>query len=277
MKAAKSQLKLGDDNKLTTSESVISALRACYPAECYAFIEQVANATGTNVRGWADAVAFGLWPSRGLDVAGIEVKVSRSDWLAELATPAKAENVAQFCDYWYLAVGDASIVRDGELPTTWGLYVPSKKGMKCVKPAEKNPDTKLTRGFLASVMRNLSKPDAKSLSREYDRGRADERKTRRELPEQGVMASQLRHYEILMKTVEQFEKASGIHLGQTYDGANIGKAARIIANGHIDRYRDDAVHLAKQVKRLAEKADEMVEALTFETQVSESPTQEKLL
>jgi len=54
---------------------------------------------------------------------GHEVKVSRSDWLTELRNPDKAERVKRYCDYWYLVIPDAAMVKPGELPDDWGLIV----------------------------------------------------------------------------------------------------------------------------------------------------------
>jgi hypothetical protein len=72
------------------SQDVIAALRKKYPAAAWAFLEQVANGTGYAKKyRWADALAMGLWPSRGMELHGIEVKVSRSDWLRELENPAR--------------------------------------------------------------------------------------------------------------------------------------------------------------------------------------------
>ncbi len=67
-----------------------------------------------------DAVAVDLWPSGGNAIHGFEVKVSRSDWLAELRDPTKAEAFMRYVDHLWLVVPDAAIVRD-DLPDGWGL------------------------------------------------------------------------------------------------------------------------------------------------------------
>ena len=58
------------------------ALRYAPPA--YAFFEEVRAQTGYAAGGSADGLALSLWPSRGIELHGFEVKVSRSDWLREL-------------------------------------------------------------------------------------------------------------------------------------------------------------------------------------------------
>lgn len=107
---------------------MIVLLRARYTEKAgngdgWAFIPQVRNAAGFDANRTIDAIAMALWPSRGLILHGIEIKVSRSDWLRELKNPAKAEGFAGLVDYWWLAVADDKIVRPGELPDGWGLLV----------------------------------------------------------------------------------------------------------------------------------------------------------
>ena len=95
--------------------------------------------------------AMGLWPSRGLHLHGFEIKVSRSDWLRELKSPAKADKMFRYFDRWWLAVADKDIVRNGELPETWGLLVMDK----IVKTAPELEAAPMTREFLAAIMRRV--------------------------------------------------------------------------------------------------------------------------
>ena len=69
----------------------------------------------------ADFIAIDTWESKGHQIHGCEVKISRSDWLHELADPSKAEAFKKYTHRWWLVVPDASIVRSGELPKGWGL------------------------------------------------------------------------------------------------------------------------------------------------------------
>lgn len=65
-----------------------------------------------------------------LALHGHEVKVSRSDWLTELADPSKADVWKRFVHHWWLVVPDAAIVRPGELPEGWGLLSLENSGEK---------------------------------------------------------------------------------------------------------------------------------------------------
>lgn len=55
---------------------------------------------------------------------GHEVKVTRSDVLAELADPTKADAWARYCDRWYLTVSDPAMVEGLDIPEQWGIMAP---------------------------------------------------------------------------------------------------------------------------------------------------------
>jgi hypothetical protein len=65
------------------SASMEGLLAARYCAPAWAIFYEVANATGANGSRYADAVAMSLYPSRGLELHGFEVKKSRWDWVRE--------------------------------------------------------------------------------------------------------------------------------------------------------------------------------------------------
>lgn len=233
--------------KYTSAQDVIQALRDRYPANAYAFLTEVADATGF-ARRHCDALIMSLWPSRGLEIIGIEVKVSRSDWLRELERPEKAEAIAQWCDRWFLAVGDEEIVKEGELPASWGLYVPSKTGLRCKFPAKQaEPEPQPDRRFLAAVLRSVAAqmiPEAQ-LQAEFMRGRQQGRNDaeaadwhKRELAE-------------LKKTVQNFEKAAGIKITNRWgDEQRIGEAVRSVLNGTVGNIQDDLARLHASALRI---------------------------
>lgn len=96
----------------------------------------------------ADALYVGFFASRGKRLTGFEVKVARSDWLAELDQPAKAEVWHPHCHSWYVVAPDTEIVRPEELPDGWGLMIPdpnprTKTRMKVVVKAATRGDVDL--------------------------------------------------------------------------------------------------------------------------------------
>lgn len=70
-----------------------------------------------------DMLALSLWRSKGIALHGLELKVSRGDWLRELRQPDKAGSIAKFVDFWWLVVPSLDVVMPGELPMGWGLLV----------------------------------------------------------------------------------------------------------------------------------------------------------
>lgn len=145
------------------THEVNAALRRYYPTAEYALMFEVGNTTGAGVSRHADAVAMNLWPSRGLLIEGIEVKVSRSDWLREIKNPEKAEAIAQYCDKWWI-VAPEGIVQTQEIPALWGYMSVNDKGaIRVVKQApQKSKDevSALNRGFVAAMLRRASEADA---------------------------------------------------------------------------------------------------------------------
>lgn len=118
-------------------------------------------AGGRHAMRTADFVAQDLWSSDGYQLHGHEVKVSRSDWLRELADPAKAESIKRFCDRWWLVVPDARIVKD-DLPDMWGLLAIRSDGkLRAIKSAPRLHPEPHPATFRAALLRAVAKTAAK--------------------------------------------------------------------------------------------------------------------
>ncbi len=136
-----------------TSADIKAAILRRFPSQEYAVMFEVGNATGASARRYADAIVMSLWPSRGLDLHGIEIKVSRSDYVREAADPRKAESVARYCDKWSLYVAPG-VVRDVlAVPPAWGVEEFDGASFRTLKKAEKTDAEPLTRGFVAAMLR----------------------------------------------------------------------------------------------------------------------------
>lgn len=109
-----------------TERSVLDALRRRHnPKERgngpeWAFVEHVRNAAGFNANRTIDAMGLSLWPSRGMELHGYEVKTSRADFRREIADPAKMDAFAHVLDRFWI-VAPKGIVPVAELPSSWGL------------------------------------------------------------------------------------------------------------------------------------------------------------
>jgi len=139
--------------------SVRDALRAHFKSPEWAVLDEVSNGTGY-ARGnkrFIDVLAMNLWPSRGLEIHGVEIKISRSDWLREKKDPKKADDVAKYCDRWWLCVGGDDIAKEEEVPRGWGFMVVRKDKIAVVRDApEQKRKAKLDRLFVAAMLRRAS-------------------------------------------------------------------------------------------------------------------------
>jgi hypothetical protein len=144
------------DNR-PTSADIRAALKRHYPHPEYGIVFEVAAATGWRANRHIDAMAMSLWPSRGLDLHGIEIKVDRGDWRREKKNPAKAEELAQFCDYFWVAAPDC-VVPIAELPAAWGLLELRGTRIVITRPATKTPSIDGGRALLAAVFRAAARP-----------------------------------------------------------------------------------------------------------------------
>lgn len=148
------------DRRSMNSSQVESLLRKHFCGPHFAFLTQVRNGTGFSRKTarTADAVAMGTWPSRGIHLHGIEIKVDHQDFKREIANPEKAEDIAKFCHFWWLAVTHEKVAPVEMVPANWGLLVVSEDGtkMRVAKDAEKLTPTPPDHLLVASLMRKMA-------------------------------------------------------------------------------------------------------------------------
>jgi len=223
-----------------TEADVLKHLAKKYAAPEFVFLPRVRNGTGysrTRTR-YADAVAMSVWPSRGLDLHGFEVKVSRSDWLREKKNPQKADDVAAFCDRWWLAVSDPEIVQPGELPSAWGLYVVKAGKVVCETPAEKLEAKPPDRLLLGSLLRATADSMVPRLSIQDEvnaAAKAADAAARSELKYK--MADLERRANEADEWLEELREKTGVCLNR-WDHGNQGVALKALTS--ILRFRKDA-------------------------------------
>lgn len=238
-----------------TSTDLMTLLAAKYAAPYFVFLPQLRDATGFDATNTADAVALGLYRSRGRDLHGFEVKVSRSDWLRELKKPEKAERIAQYCDFWWIVVSEPEIAQIAELPAAWGLMVAFNGKLKVVRTAARIPALPLSRELLCSIVKKTfdlqHKPAEKELEairqQEYKRGVAEGER-------RGASGRDKEKLDQLTERIEQFEKASGIQLTGFWEwqAEEVGRAVREVVcllRGE-DGFLDDRNYLLDQAETI---------------------------
>lgn len=237
--------------------SFFEAMKARYDAPGWALFYEVGNGTGWHKNRSADAVAMSLYPSRGLDLYGHEFKANRGDWLNELKNPDKAEEIASYCDYWYIVdTNSGNAVKEEEVPSAWGLIVWNGKTLRAVKKAEKLKPRPLDRSFLAGLLRASCKmADAaerktkdkawiKDINKKsYDEGFQDGKEiTERE------MLHHKKQAEDVQAMIGRFEESSGIKL-HTYNWGQIAETIRAMQRISDTRGIDSLVETAGSTLR----------------------------
>jgi hypothetical protein len=237
---------------------VIEALKATrYAPPAWALIEQVGNATGWGYSRSADALAMSTYPSRGLELHCIEVKVDRGDWRRELARPDKAEEIASRCDRFFVAAPKGVIPVD-TIPPAWGLLEVDGKKVLQTKPADKMEAKPLDRMFLAAILRRASaqSPTAQ-MKAEARRLAAVEAEREYDVKLVGATAAMRRDLDALLERVTEFEEASGIKLGSGSwgmpSGKRIGEAVAYLSNGGLSRAAQQLDYLERAATRALEE------------------------
>lgn len=219
----------------------------------YSVIGQVRNATGFKATRTADALIFCHWPSRGISISGVEIKVARADWLRELSEPSKAEEIAQYCDYWYVAA-PPKVANIDELPENWGLMVTLKNKVKIIKKAKKLEPLPLTSTFVSSIMKRFYEQEAseEDLVKQYNKGYELGFKDGNGL-EKDRLSFEFRNLEkrlfILQERVRKFEEASGINIDGWKNG-RMGDAVKRVIEG--DQVLDKLTYAKNNIKRALE-------------------------
>lgn len=196
---------------MASTHEVKAALRERYCKPEWAYFEEVANSTGVGGNRYADAVALNLYPSRGLVLNGFEIKVSRSDWLRELKKPDKAEqSIVKYCDYWYV-VTLPDVVKDEELPKTWGLILYKDGKLREAVKAPKLEAAELDRKFIAALLRRANQADQETIDALVrQEARKERERLQAEYEKQSAQAR--RHYHDLVEQLKQVKQETGIDL-----------------------------------------------------------------
>lgn len=232
--------------------NILSQLRERYAAPQYAIFFEVANGTGVHTYRYADAIAMSLFPSRGLDIYGFEVKTDRGDWLKELKTPKKAEAIAAYCDFWFVVTGDEKVALKAEVPRNWGLLVSRDGILKQVKGAERLDPTPIDRKFLGALLRRADEWVKHEL--ESDERLEEARKNgHRAGVEERAWETKNNELEFkgLKERLAEFEKESGIQINR-WDYGNIGKAVKAFLYAHDHDSVEELEQIANFVENKAQ-------------------------
>lgn len=242
-----------------STPSLRDALRKRYSMPEWVLMEEVRDAAGFESSRSADGIAMSMWPSRGLEINGFEIKASRSDWLRELKNPAKAEAIAAYCDRWWI-VALKDLVKIEELPAGWGLMELQANGsLKEVKRAPARENVKpITRTFMAAMMRRVGELDNRIIYNLVQDAIKEDLK-RNETRLQAEIEKRSKKYTEVSGRLDKIKAATGIDLlSWGYDSVGIAAAIRYAMAAHditkdyagLKGVRDRMDRLVKEIDAL---------------------------
>lgn len=194
-------------------------------AQAIAF--EVAYGTGRHANRHVDAIVMDLWPSRGLTLHAMEIKVSKSDLKRELENGSKAEEVAQHCDLFSI-VAPLGITKVTLLPAAWGLIeITKSNSFKFTKAAVKTKARVIDREFMAAMLRAVGK--SKSLS-DVEQKLKD---ARRQLYETFDLEVRTRSDQ-MVPDAKKWRELKGELGDKWYDDKSVIAAIRLVLNSGVD-------------------------------------------
>lgn len=257
--------------KFTAAELKL-AIKAKFPAPGFQTFFEVANDTGSRSSVYADAVSVGIWPSSGHVVHGFEIKVSRGDWLREIANPGKSQPILKHCDRWWL-VCPTGLVEASELPKTWGMLTYSARGADlmegeaavgslriAVKAPALTPEP-ITPGFMAAIVRRAGETDQALIAAAVAKAEHLARLRHDERVRQEVASAMSRNHsageemrKLGEKIVATFGTPPEARAWRYFDDASFIAAVRaVMASGVHDSYgglRAIAEQMQRQINRI---------------------------
>lgn len=268
-----------------TANDLCARVLAAHPLPEWACFFEVRGGAGWDRR-TADAIAMNLWGSRGLTVRGFEVKVDRRDLRRELANPAKAEEVARFCDEWWL-VTPAGLVKDEgfDLPAGWGLMeAPDGEGLRTVRAAVRREAAPLTKGFVAQILKHAAKMIARENGGWVRRDEIAAELAEARAQGEACIPHNMRHVADRLAQIERviadFKAGTGIDLAGGFDwqrdrGADVARSYRLgeVVRGRwgmrLRNFRDHVDHAVREITDLRERLDPL---LALEEETKDPPT-----
>lgn len=222
------------------ADDIRVAMKNRWTAPEWAIMWEVNQGTGVQAGRSADAMMMSLWPSRGLELHGVEIKVSRSDWKREAKDPTKAETIAKFCDRWWIHTPENVVDDLSDLPPAWGLREWSGKRWKTIREAEKTSAEPISRTFLAALLRR-SEGATNLFIREQNKTAHEEVEAlRKELREkfqsdiQNEVDRRTQRYIRLQEAVVEFERITGRDFSDYRESrlVEIAKAAAALSDAN---------------------------------------------
>lgn len=233
-------MKKDKEMRTFTSKELKHRIQVRHPVSksWFTFLEVGAVSGTWGKAGMIDAVAVCLSAPRDFAVHGFEVKVTRADWLTELNNPRKNAYAIPEMDYWWVVAPTSEIVKPDELPSKWGLYTCSGRGLRVTKRAKRigKAGEPFSRSFIVSLLWKLTKwsnPSEKQLDAAYQRGREDGR-VEGEKWANSDRKWQIEELQNKRAALKRFEEKAGYPIDE-YNAGRLGKLAIALVDLRLKR------------------------------------------
>lgn len=193
----------------------------------------------------ADALYMGFTRSRGTAINVFEVKVTRADWLTELADPTKAEAWFNHCHKFWV-VCPRGVVKLGELPDGWGLMHPGKSKVRMdIEVKAETHEAEITLEVLQEIAKKLDLQRAaagRQARNDYEQQVRDEVSKRMERDRKETTKYADEREETATKALQKLSELTGLRFDTTWGGrySALEESADVIKTyclGHVERQR----------------------------------------
>ncbi len=252
-------------DKLITASDIVTGMAKRFAAPEWAMFFNVANGTGLQGKRYADAIGMSLFPSRGLELHGYEIKVSKSDYRREAEQPLKAETIAAYCDRWWVVTPPGLL--DGEnLPMNWGWLAYDGRAFFTKQKAVKLEAKTLDRSMLAALLRRAHESaETRCQVLVEDKTANVEAEIKRRVDNE--LSRHTSEHTRLKECVEAFEKSAGLKIDR-WNGDEIGKAVAVVQACGVTSTYQNAGSLAGRFRSIADQIDKALTDTGFPVQAA---------
>lgn len=224
----------------------------------------------------ADGIAISNYRRTNHEWHGFEVKASRADWLNELKQGCKAEASMRWVNRWWLVTVNG-VVREGEVPESWGLMLLNGRGLRVATQApvrEREPAPGWLLGNILSRFAKTLELDIPSQESIRQRIRNEERESasKEHLAQQRLLVQKREEYDNLIDTLATVTGLTHYDLTNKNELKRFGKFFRRAAamadwENHIE---EAATYMERRIKEVREQ----VVALRMAEDAEPEPDQE---
>lgn len=183
--------------------------------------------------------------------------------MKELQHPEKAEEIAAFCDYWWV-VAAPDIVKKDEVPETWGLLVLTGKKLTQVKEAKKMDPKEIGRPFVAALFRRAYESmDDGALTVDkrhevYEQAFAEGKREARSGTDVVVLEQEVRAFKRKLEMIDEGMKEAGLPTFHAYDWPRIGKAVNLVHRIGVERVINTYTRIERELDGLRQQFREAI-------------------